>query len=183
MVMDPSPPRAPRASRVARRRPGPVDPVGLGEESVWDYPRPPRIEPLARRARIVFGDEVVAETSRALRVCETASPPTVYIPPEDVRTAFLLASDRRTFCEWKGEASYFTLRVGEHVSRNAAWSYPEPRPGFEALRGWIAFYPGRVDACFVDDERVSPQPGGFYGGWITRGIKGPFKGEPGTEGW
>jgi uncharacterized protein (DUF427 family) len=150
---------------------------------VWDYPRPPRIEPVARRVRVVFAGETVAESRRALRLCETASPPTVYLPPEDVRTDLLRESPRHTFCEWKGAARYYTLRVGDRESRDAAWSYPEPHAPFEALRGWIAFYPGRVDACWMDDERVRPQPGAFYGGWITRGIKGPFKGEPGTEGW
>ena len=112
-----------------------------------------------------------------------ASPPTIYLPPEDVRTELLHESPRSTFCEWKGAARYFTLRASGRESRDAAWSYPEPRPAFAELRGRIAFYPGRVDACFLDDERVRPQPGGFYGGWITREIKGPFKGEPGTEGW
>lgn len=158
------------------------EPTGPGEESVWDYPRPPRLEPERREVRVELAGEVVARSRRALRVCETAGPPTVYVPPEDVREGCLLPTPRRSHCEWKGTAHYFSLAVGERVVEDGAWSYPEPRSGFEALAGWVAFYPGRVEG-FLGGEPVRPQPGRFYGGWITREIKGPFKGEPGSEGW
>ncbi len=147
-----------------------------GQESVWDYPRPPRVEPTAKRLRVVFNGQTVAETRRAHRVLETSHPPTYYIPKEDVRTEFLVPSSQRTFCEFKGMASYWTLQVGGRVSENAAWSYPEPAHGYEAVRDHFCFYASRVDACFVDDERVVPQGGDFYGGWVTSDVTGPFKG-------
>lgn len=156
---------------------------GQGQESVWDYPRPPRLEPTPKHIRVVFNGQTVAESRRALRVLETSHPPTYYIPKEDIRTDFMIPSTRRTFCEFKGEATYWTLRVGDQTSEDAAWSYPEPSPGYEALRDHITFYASRVDSCFVDDERVRAQEGDFYGGWITSDIVGPFKGGPGTLGW
>lgn len=162
--------------------PQPIRP-GPGQESVWDYPRPPRVEPSRRRVRVEMGETVVAESSRAVRVLETAGAPVWYLPPEDVRTDLLVPAEGRTLCEWKGAATYFDLRVGDRVTRRAAWSYPDPSRGYEAIRGHIAFYAGRVDAAFVDGERVTPQPGGFYGGWITSEVVGPFKGDPGTEAW
>jgi len=167
------------------RRGRPEQPAtpGPGQESVWDYPRPPRLEPARRRVRVELGDEIVADSTRALRVCETASPPVYYVPAEDVRMAFLEPSDERSFCEWKGAARYWNLRVGGRIVPAAAWSYPTPDAGFAELRNALAFYPGRVDGCFLDDERVRPQAGEFYGGWVTDEIVGPFKGEPGTEGW
>lgn len=154
-------------------------------ESVWDYPRPPRVEPEARRVRIELGGETLAESTRALRVLETASPPTIYVPREDVRTELLTPADegRRTHCEWKGSAHYFHAEAGGVRAEHAAWHYPEPYDDFDQLRDHLAFYPGRVDACHLDDELVAPQGGGFYGGWITAEIEGPFKGEPGSEGW
>jgi uncharacterized protein (DUF427 family) len=153
-------------------------------ESVWDYPRPPRVERLDRRVRVVHGGEVVAESDRALRVLETASPPTVYVPLADVREGVLSeAGGRQTVCEWKGRADYLHVDAGGTRAERAAWIYRDPRPGYEELAGHVSFYPGRVDAAYLDDERVRPQPGGFYGGWISDGIEGPFKGEPGTEGW
>ena len=153
-------------------------------ESVWDYPRPPRIEPLDRAVRIEHGGEVVAESDRALRVLETASPPTVYVPIADVRTELLTEIPaKHTVCEWKGRASYFDLIVGDERSEAAAWHYPEPRDAFAALRDHIAFYAGRIDAAYLGDERIRPQGGTFYGGWVTDEIEGPFKGEPGSEGW
>jgi len=151
-------------------------------ESVWDYPRPPRIEASRRRVRVEFAGEVIAETVRAVRVLETSHPPVYYIPPADVRRRFLRLSRRRTYCEFKGAAGYYDVVVGEREARDAAWYYPEPRPEYEALRDHIAFYPGRVDA-WVDDERVRAQAGDFYGGWVTAEIEGPFKGGPGTTGW
>jgi uncharacterized protein (DUF427 family) len=152
-------------------------------ESVWDYPRPPRVEPSTRRIRVVLGDVTVADTSRAFRVLETSHPPGYYIPPEDVLNEYLRPSRRRTYCEFKGQASYYDLVVGARVVRDAAWYYPDPAPGYEVIRDHLAFYPGRVDACFVDEERVAAQEGDFYGGWLTADIVGPFKGGPGTAGW
>lgn len=163
--------------RQRRQEPGP------GQESVWDYPRPPRVEQTSRRVRVVFNGEVVADSMRAQRVLETSHPPVYYIPPEDVRRQYLEPSSRHTFCEYKGRASYVTLRVGDRVSKDAGWTYPDPTPGYGTLRDAIAFYPSRVDACFVDDEQVIAQPGDFYGGWITADVAGPFKGGPGSSGW
>jgi len=156
---------------------------GPGRESVWDYPRPPRVEPSARRVRVLFNGRVVADTSRALRVLETSHPPVYYVPADDVRVEFLRPSRHHTFCEFKGRASYVTLSVGDRTSRDAAWFYPRPAAGYESLRDHYAFYPSRVDACYVDDEPVEAQEGDFYGGWITRDVVGPFKGGPGTRGW
>jgi uncharacterized protein (DUF427 family) len=158
-------------------------PPGTGQESVWDYPRPPRIEPTARRVRVVVAGVTVADTTHALRVLETASPPTFYIPPADVRLDLLVPETRHTVCEWKGEAAYWTVRAGGRTMPSAAWSYPRPRPAFEAIRDHLAFYAGRVDEAWVDEERVRPQAGDFYGGWVTSEIVGPFKGDPGTLGW
>ncbi len=159
------------------------EPHGKGEESVWDYPRPPRLEPSAKHVQVYFAGELVADSRRTLRILETSHPPTFYIPPEDVRTELLTQTAQKSFCEFKGGASYWTLKVGEQESENAAWSYPNPTKGFEAVKDYLTFYPSRVEACFVDRERVQAQAGDFYGGWITRDIKGPFKGEPGTWGW
>jgi uncharacterized protein (DUF427 family) len=150
---------------------------------VWDYPRPPALERVEHIVRVEFGGEVVAESGAALRVCETASPPCYYLPPGDVRTELLEPAPGRSVCEWKGVAGYWSLRVHDAVSEQAAWSYPDPTSAFAALRDHLAFYPGRVDACWVGEDRVKPQPGRFYGGWITPNLVGPFKGEPGTEWW
>ena len=152
-------------------------------ESVWDYPRPPRLEASRRLVRVEFAGEVIAETTRAFRVLETSHPPVYYIPPEDVRSEALRPSRRHSLCEWKGRASYYDLVVGTREVRDAAWYYPDPTPRFAAIRDYVAFYPSRVDAAFVDDEQVQPQAGDFYGGWITAEIEGPFKGGPGTAGW
>jgi uncharacterized protein (DUF427 family) len=152
-------------------------------ESVWDYPRPPRVEASQKLVRVEFAGEVIAETTRAYRVLETSHPPVYYIPPADVRSEFLRTGRRRTSCEFKGEASYYDLVVGEREARDAAWYYPEPVSRYEAIRDCVAFYPGRVDAAWVGDERVLAQEGDFYGGWITSDISGPFKGGTGTAGW
>lgn len=152
-------------------------------ESVWAYPRPPLIEQTQRHLRVVFAGRTVAETQRGLRVLETASPPTYYFPPDDVEADALRPAGYQTVCEWKGRADHFDLIVGERVSARAAWAYGAPRPGYEALAGYVAFYPARVDEATVDGEVVQAQPGGYYGGWITHEIIGPWKGEPGTEGW
>ena len=152
-------------------------------ESVWDYPRPPRVEPSSRHIRVVFNNTAIAETSKAFRVLETSHPPVYYIPPIDVQQQFLSRSDHQSYCEFKGLATYYTLRVNDKVSENAAWSYHNPSTGYESIKDHIAFYPARVDACYVDGERVQAQDGDFYGGWITSDIEGPFKGGPGTAAW
>jgi uncharacterized protein (DUF427 family) len=153
------------------------------QESVWDYPRPPRIEPTDKRIRVIFNGVVIAETRRAKRVLETSHPPAYYIPPEDIRMDLLKSTSRHTYCEFKGAASYWTLTVGDRSSENVAWSYPNPQPGYEPIKDHLAFYASRVDEAYVDDERVQPQAGDFYGGWITSNIVGPFKGAAGTQGW
>jgi uncharacterized protein (DUF427 family) len=155
---------------------------GAGQESVWDYPRPPRLDRDARHVRVCLGDVVVAESSRAVRVCETASPPTFYLPPKDVNTELLRPAAGGSYCEWKGTAVYYTLRAGGRTVERAVWAYPRPLPAFDELAGHLSFYPAILE-CFVGDERVRPQPGGFYGGWVTSELTGPFKGEPGTAGW
>ena len=154
-----------------------------GQESAWQYPRPPRIELSSRHLVVVFAGEVIAETTRAMRVLETSHPPAFYIPPPDCRRACFRPSTHESFCEFKGVARYFDIVVGEHVARQAAWSYPNPAARYAVLRDCVAIYPGRVDTCLVDGERALPQEGGFYGGWITNEVAGPFKGGPGTQGW
>ena len=173
-----------KAQRVApRQRPAHIKSPGPGQESVWDYPRPPRVEHVTERIRVEFGGQLVADTRRALRVLETSGPPVYYIPPEDVHTEFLHPSEHSTLCEWKGRAAYWHLELGDRRSRNAAWSYPDPLEGYADIRGYFAFYAQRVGAAFVGDDQARPQPGQFYGGWITDKIAGPFKGEPGSENW
>jgi uncharacterized protein (DUF427 family) len=156
---------------------------GPGQESVWDYPRPPRLEGSDKLVQVVFNGVTIAETRRAKRVLETSHPPVYYIPPDDIRMEHLKPSTGGSFCEWKGAAAYYTVEVGERVTEGAAWYYPRPTAPFAAIANYVAFYPGRMDACYVDGERVTPQPGDFYGGWITSDIVGPFKGERGTMGW
>ncbi len=163
--------------------PKPIKPKA-GQESVWDYPRPPRLEPVSKTLRIEFAGKVIAETQGGYRVLETSHPPVYYLPPEDVHTEYLRPHPgRRTFCEWKGQAEYWDLHLGDRKSLMAAWSYPEPSPSFRPIQDYLAFYPSKVDACFVDGERVQAQEGDFYGGWITSQIVGPFKGGAGTWGW
>ena len=156
---------------------------GPGQESVWDYPRPPRLEPSAKHLQVIFDGVTIVDTRRAMRVLETSHPPVYYIPREDIRMEYLRPTPRGSVCEWKGSAVYFTVAVGDRQAQNAAWSYPDPTPAFAPIRDYVAFYPALMDACFVDGERVRPQPGGFYGGWITADVIGPFKGEPGTTFW
>jgi uncharacterized protein (DUF427 family) len=160
----------------------PIKP-GDGQESVWDYPRPPRLEAVPERLRVIFNGVTVADTTRGIRVLETASPPTYYIPPADVRMDLLRRAPTSTFCEWKGTATYWTIDVAGKESRDAAWSYQTPTAAFEQIRDYLSFYAGRVDACYVAEEQVQPQTGDFYGGWITSKIVGPFKGDPGTLHW
>ena len=166
-----------RPDRTHRPVPGP------GQESVWDYPRPPRLERSARHVQVVVDGVIVADTTRAWRVLETSHPPVWYVPVEDARLDLLERAPGTSFCEYKGRATYRTLRLGDRVIADVCWVYERPAPGFEAIRDHLAFYPGKVDACTVDGERVTPQAGGFYGGWITSDVVGPFKGEPGTIGW
>jgi uncharacterized protein (DUF427 family) len=168
---------------VPRVRPAHIVAPGPGQESVWDYPRPPRVEPVAPRVRVVFAGVLLADSARALRVCETASPPAYYLPPSDVAMHYLEPSSRTTFCEWKGTAAYWSVRVGARFARDAAWSYPAPDADYEAIRDYIAFFPRRMEACYVGEHRVAPQPGRYYGGWITPELVGPFKGAPGTAAW
>ena len=156
---------------------------GPGQESVWDYPRPPRLEPTSRLIQIELGGVALAESRRALRVLETSHPPVYYLPPADVRLEHLVASDRHTWCEWKGLASYYHVVAGGRRAEDAAWFYPDPTVPYKEIRGYLAFYPHAMDACFVDGERVQSQPGDFYGGWITRDVVGPFKGGAGTASW
>ena len=163
-------------------RPQPVQP-SPGQESVWAFPRPARAEPTGHHLRVELAGRVVAETRRGYRAIETSHPPSYYFPPDDVAAGVLVPAGGASLCEWKGGARYFDLVAGGRRSEAAAWSYPEPTSDFAAIRGFVAFYPGRVDACFVDGERVLPQEGGFYGGWITSHVAGPFKGPPGTMGW
>jgi uncharacterized protein (DUF427 family) len=149
-------------------------------ESVWDYPRPPRVEPSPVRVVVKLDGEVLADTRRSLRVLERSHPPVYYIPAADVRVERLTPSARRsTWCEFKGAAKYYD--AGDRAA--VAWSYPSPRPGYEAIAGHFAFYPGRVDSATVDGEQVEAQPGDFYGGWITSAVTGPFKGGPRTTDW
>jgi uncharacterized protein (DUF427 family) len=168
---------------VLRGRPADIVAPGPGQESVWGYPRPPRVEPVTARVRVELDGRTIADTTRALRVCETASPPCYYIPPADVRMDSLEPSPRTSFCEWKGLASYWSVRVGGRLAKDSAWSYPDPDQGFEAIKDYVAFYPRRMDACWIGDEQVTPQPGFYYGGWVTSNLVGPFKGVPGSEQW
>ena len=153
------------------------------QERVADYPRPPRLEPAGRRVRVEFGGIVIADTDAAWRVLETFHPPTFYLPPGAFAPGVLVPSARGSVCEWKGAARYWTLRAGGREARDAAWGYPDPTPAFAPIRNHVALYAGPMDAVWLDGERVTPQPGGFYGGWITQELVGPFKGGPGTMGW
>ncbi|SOB88313.1 Uncharacterized conserved protein, DUF427 family [Sphingomonas guangdongensis] len=163
-------------------RPRP-DPVLPGQESVWNYPRTAIAVASSAHVRIEHGGAIIADTHAPVRVLETSHPPNWYVPPADVNTDLLLPSERRSFCEWKGVASYWHLQVGDALLHDVAWSYPDPTDAFRSLRDHLAFYAAPLDLCSVDGERVSPQPGGFYGGWITRDLAGPFKGVPGSAGW
>ena len=159
-------------------------PPGPGQESVWDYPRPPSLTRSDRHVVVQLGGAVVADTRRAWRVCETSHPPVYYVPHDDIAPGALRPGrGGGSVCEWKGPATYWTVVGGDQVAVDAAWSYEAPAQGFVAMAGAVAFYPGRMERCTVDGEVVRPQAGGFYGGWITDDVVGPFKGEPGTYGW
>ena len=153
-----------------------------GQQSVWDFPRPPRIAPDTREVVVRWGNVEIARTRRAVLVLETSHPPSFYLPWADVARDFLKPATGESFCEWKGPARYWTLVDGDRRLQKVAWSYPQPLSGAEALAECVAFYPAQLD-CRVDGTIVRPQPGGFYGGWITPELVGPFKGERGSEGW
>lgn len=157
--------------------------VGPGQESVWDYPRPPAVEACAEHVRVELDGVVVAETRAALRVLETSHPPVYYLPRAAFAESSLKPTDGATWCEFKGVAHYLDVVVGSRRAERAGWYYPEPSPGYEQLRDHVALYPGRMDRVTVDGEVVRPQEGGFYGGWVTDRVVGPFKGGPGTRGW
>ena len=163
-------------------RPEPTPP-GPNQESVWDYPRPPRLENVTRHIKIIFNNELIADTHRAKRILETSHPPNYYIPLDNIKTEYLTPSAHSTYCEWKGRARYYTLQVGNHQAINVAWDYPQISPTYAELQGYVSFYPAPMDACYVNNEKVQPQPGSFYAGWITSDIVGPFKGGPGSWGW
>jgi len=168
-----------------RPNPEPADGIasnGIARESVWSYPRPPRVEPCPRRVRVLLAGETVAESTSAVRVLETAGAPVIYVPPADVRADALRETGATSFCEWKGVASYFDIVVEEGMIERAAWAYPDPTPSFVSITDYLSFYPARLE-CYLDDERVEPQPGMFYGGWVTAEITGPIKGGPGSERW
>jgi uncharacterized protein (DUF427 family) len=163
-------------------RPGFAAAPSAGQESVWDYPRPPRLEPDSREVVIRWGGREIARSRRAVRALETAHPPSFYIPMPDIAHGLLVPAEGTSLCEWKGPARYWSLVDGDRQLAKVAWSYPQPLPGSELLADGVAFYCHALD-CRVDGTRVTPQPGGFYGGWITPELVGPFKGEPGSEGW
>jgi uncharacterized protein (DUF427 family) len=154
-----------------------------GRECVWDYPRPPRLEPTGKHIRIECRGVTLADTRSAFRVLETSHPPVFYIPPRDVAMEYLVKAPGGSYCEWKGRAAYYSVVVGDTRLERVAWYYADPTPTFREIRNHVAFYPEPMDGCFVDDERVAPQPGDFYGGWITSNLMGPFKGGAGTRGW
>ena len=158
------------------------DPIGPGQESVWDYPRPPALVASTERVVIRLGDAVIADTTGSFRVLETSHPPTYYLPPADVHQELLRPAPGSSFCEWKGSASYFDVVVGEQVLPRAVWAYPQPTAAFLPIADFISCYPATLE-CTVDGERVTPQAGGFYGGWVTSRVVGPFKGTPGSEWW
>lgn len=164
------------------RRPDFAFEPNAGQESVWDYSRPPVIREETRRVVVIFNGYTIAETKSSFRVLETASPPGFYIPSGDVNQEFLISGTSSSICEWKGRAIYWTVKCEGAWARNAAWSYPYPAADYTAISNCISFYPAMLE-CRVDDEKVRPQPGSFYGGWITSEIVGPFKGSPGTEDW
>jgi uncharacterized protein (DUF427 family) len=152
-------------------------------ENVWDYPRPPALQPVSKPVSIVFGGGIIAATEAAFRVLETSHPPVYYLPRAAFTGCTLEPAPGRSFCEWKGEAVYWTIAANGRRAGRAAWSYPDPVPRYAAIRDHLAVYAGAMEACFVGDEAVTPQPGGFYGGWITSDLVGPFKGGPGSMGW
>ena len=159
------------------------DPAGPGQESVWSFPRPAVAEPCAGHIVIEHFGLIVADTRAAIRTLETSHPPSYYIPPADITPGVLRRAEGSSYCEWKGAAVYWDVVIECAVLRQVGWSYPNPTRGFAVLRDHVAFYAGPFDRCSVDGETVAPQPGDFYGGWITGALAGPFKGVPGSRGW
>ncbi|MEM9710440.1 MAG: DUF427 domain-containing protein [Pseudomonadota bacterium] len=157
--------------------------MALPRENVQDYPRPPALEEVADHISVHLGGVEIVSSTRALRVLETHHPPTYYVPPEDIAPDVLYPVTGQSYCEWKGHAAYFDVRVGSLNRPRAAWAYPSPTPGFKPLKDFVAFYPGAMQACFVGDVAVRPQPGDFYGGWVTENLDGLIKGSPGTLHW
>ncbi|MEM6343802.1 MAG: DUF427 domain-containing protein [Bacteroidota bacterium] len=155
----------------------------MQKESVWDYPRPPRLESFRGHLRIVHQGVILADCNRAYRILETSHPPTYYIPQADIRMEYLKANPSQSFCEFKGRASYYDLDMGGQSLKKIAWYYPQPAQTYADIKDHLCFYASKMDECFVNDEKVQAQEGDFYGGWITANIKGPFKGGPGTFGW
>ena len=164
-------------TRPQRIQPGP------GQESVWDYPRPPALEPVDDRVQVVFAGTIIAESTDVYRICETSHAPAYYIPRSDVEPTALSRVDGTSFCEWKGAASYYDVVAGGRRADRAAWTYLDPTSRFKAITGHVAFYAASMDECRVGDAVVSPMDGDFYGGWITPELTGPFKGAPGTRHW
>lgn len=164
-------------------RPTP-EPIKEGEESVWDYPSPPRIEKIANEIQVVFNGEAVIDSKGGYRILETSHPPTYYIDPSGIKAEHLKESGGGgSYCEWKGTATYYDIVVGDKVAQRAAWVYKNPSGMYRNIKDHIAVYAGKMEYCTVDGEKVIPQPGQFYGGWITKNIKGPFKGVDGSWGW
>ncbi|KQT47016.1 hypothetical protein ASG47_10455 [Devosia sp. Leaf420] len=162
--------------------PDPIEPQA-GQESVWDYPRPPRLERVDKRIEIDFAGMRIVDAPRCFRVLETSHPPVYYIAPEFIRPDALRQAHGTSVCEWKGRADYFDVVANGRTAQRAAWRYPSPTASFSAIAGFFAFYAGPMDRCTVGGVIASPQPGGFYGGWVTPDVVGPFKGEPGSMGW
>ena len=156
---------------------------GKPVESVWDYPRPPRVDRVEWRVRVVHAGATIVDAPEAIRVLETSQPPAYYVSAEFVDLALLERSDRRTLCEWKGVADYADIVVNDRRVTAAGWTYPSPTAAFEAIRDHWAFYAQKADECWIDDERVTSNEGAFYGGWVTVNVTGPFKGAPGTSHW
>ncbi len=158
-------------------------PVGPGQESVWDYPRPPRLEKVSDRLRVMVDNVLIADTVQGFRVLETSHPPTYYFPQSDVDMQYVVPAAGSSICEWKGAAKYWDVLVGDRQIQRAAWSYPKPTQVFHDIADCLCFYPSKADSCWVGDEQATAQEGDFYGGWITSKIVGPFKGSAGTWGW
>lgn len=164
------------------RRPHPIKPKA-GQESVWDYPRPPALERVLQPLKIIFNGHTLAQTSKGWRVLETSHPPVYYFPVEDVDAASIEYAERTSYCEWKGQARYVHVCVDGKRADHVGWYYPDPTSNFSEMANAIAFYAAPMDAVFVGEEQATPQPGHFYGGWVTDAVVGPFKGEPGSWGW
>lgn len=164
-----------------KERPPFAEAPGPGQESVWDYPRPPALVGCDALVEVFNGESLLASSRGTQRVLETASPPTYYLPPDSVDWSQLVQTQGSSFCEWKGAATYWAL-TNNPGGPVVGWSYESPSDSFAAITGYLSFYP-RLLACKVDGERVHPQPGGFYGGWVTSKVAGPFKGDPGTGHW